>query len=48
MRVSDAVVSFHRFDARLPGSASKEEFQKARRESWRQWRSQYFTQDTPT
>eukprot|EP00434_Breviolum_minutum_P019407 symbB.v1.2.017113.t1/scaffold1276.1/size127259/4 len=39
---SDPSVSFHRFNARLPGSASPEEFHEARRKSWRSWRQDYF------
>ncbi|CAL1169575.1 unnamed protein product [Cladocopium goreaui] len=42
---SDPPVSFHRFNARLPGSASAEEFHEARRQSWSSWRKNYFKQE---
>eukprot|EP00435_Cladocopium_sp_Y103_P026219 s77_g6.t1 len=45
LRASDPPVSFHRFNARLPGSASPEEFHQARRQSWSKWRQSYFKQE---
>eukprot|EP00930_Biecheleria_cincta_P057647 TRINITY_DN43547_c0_g1_i1.p1 TRINITY_DN43547_c0_g1~~TRINITY_DN43547_c0_g1_i1.p1 ORF type:complete len:528 (-),score=94.15 TRINITY_DN43547_c0_g1_i1:49-1581(-) len=46
LRASDPVISFHRYNARLPGSSSKEEYAKARRNSWASWVKQYFSRST--
>ncbi|CAJ1411350.1 unnamed protein product [Effrenium voratum] len=42
LAASDPAVSFHRYNARLPGSASAAEFQAARAGSWRAWRKNHF------
>eukprot|EP00439_Symbiodinium_sp_Y106_P025472 s437_g3.t1 len=42
LAVSDEPISFHRYNARLPGSASEAEFAKARRGNWRSWVKTFF------